>query len=79
MDKKKLFALVVPALVILATSFVVTVAFGFAVTPATATTSPMGNITIMINDFVPTFFQLMIVIVFVMLLLVLVAGISRKV
>jgi hypothetical protein len=75
-DKKKLFALIVPALIIVATGFAVTAVVGSAVMPVAAESS-MGNITIMINDFIPTFMQIMIVMVFVLLLLVLVDRVGK--
>jgi len=78
-DKKKLLALFVPLMIVLATGVTMTVALGYAVTPVAAATSPTANITLMINDFMPAFFQIMIVMVFVLLLLVLVDRVARHI
>jgi hypothetical protein len=48
------------------------------VTPVAAT-SPTQNVTLMINDFMPAFFQIMIVMIFVLLLLVLVDRVSKHI
>lgn len=77
-DKKKLFAALLPMLIVSATAFAVTVTFGYAVTPVAATT-PTQNVTLMINDFMPAFFQIMIVMIFVLLLLVLVDRVAKHI
>jgi hypothetical protein len=51
-DKRKIFAALLPMLIVSATAFVMTVTFGYAVTPAVAYT-PTQNVTLMINDFMP--------------------------
>jgi hypothetical protein len=51
-EKRKIFAVLMPLLLVSATAFVMTVSFGYAVTPVTAT-SPTQNITVMLNDFMP--------------------------
>lgn len=75
---KKLFAILVPLLIVSATAVTMSVAFGYAVTPVVAT-SPTQNVTLMINDFMPAFFQIMIVMIFVLLLLVLVDRVSKHI
>ena len=77
-DKRKLFAALLPMLIVSATAFVMTVTFGYAVTPAVAYT-PTQNVTLMINDFMPAFFQIMIVMIFVLLLLVLVDRVAKHI
>ena len=67
-----------PLLIISASAVTITVAFGYAVTPVAAT-SPTQNITLMLNDFMPAFFQIMIVMVFILLLLVLVDRVGRHI
>lgn len=75
---KKLFAILVPLLIVSATAVTMSVAFGYAVTPVVGT-SPTQNVTLMINDFMPAFFQIMIVMIFVLLLLVLVDRVSKHI
>jgi len=62
----------------MATAVTMTVAFGYAVAPVAAT-SPTQNVTLMINDFMPAFFQIMIVMIFVLLLLVLVDRVAKHI
>ena len=75
---KKLFAILMPLLIVSAIAVTMTVTFGYAVAPAAAT-SPTQNVTLMINDFMPAFFQIMIVMIFVLLLLVLVDRVSKHI
>jgi TRAP-type C4-dicarboxylate transport system permease small subunit len=73
---KKLFAIFAPLLIVAASAFAISIAVSTAVAPVAAT-SPTENITLMLNDFMPAFFQIMIVMVFVLLLLVLVDRVAR--
>jgi flagellar biosynthesis protein FliQ len=76
---KKIFALAALAMIVSASAFAVTaIVSGYAVAPVQAT-SPTQNVTLMINDFMPAFFQIMIVMIFVLLLLVLVDRVSKHI
>jgi len=75
---RKIFAILAPLLIVAAMAFAVTLTVNYAVTPVAATT-PTQNVTVMINDFMPAFFQIMIVMIFVLLLLVLVDRVSKHI
>jgi len=75
---RKIFAILTPLLIVAAMAFAVPLAVNYAVTPVAAT-SPTQNVTLMINDFMPAFFQIMIVMIFVLLLLVLVDKVSKHI
>ncbi len=78
LNKNKLFALAALGLIVAASAFTMTVALNYGVMPVQAT-SPTQNVTLMINDFMPAFFQIMIVMIFVLLLLVLVDRVSKHI
>ena len=78
LNRKTLFAILAPVLIVAASAFAMTLAVSYGVAPVTAT-SPTQNVTLMINDFMPAFFQIMIVMIFVLLLLVLVDRVSKHI
>jgi len=65
-----------PLLIVTATAFAVTLVVNSAVVPVAADT-PMTNITVMLNDFMPAFMQIMIVMVFILLLLTMVDRVGK--
>jgi Na+-transporting NADH:ubiquinone oxidoreductase subunit NqrD len=78
LNRKTLFAILAPLLVVVASAFAMTLAVSSAVTPVAAT-SPMQNVTLLIDDFIPAFMNIMIVMIFVLLLLVLVDRVAKHI
>lgn len=78
-DKRKIFAFLAPALIVLAAAFAVTLTVNSAVTPVAASDTVMSNVTLMINDFMPAFMQIMIVMIFVLLLLTIVDRVGKRI
>lgn len=76
---KKVFAVLASFGILLAAGFAVSAIAGYAVVGNAAAQSPTQNLTSMISDLMPSFFYIMFVMVFVLMLLVILDRVAKHV